>query len=190
MPVDSSIIQFYTAKSKLDMQSPPNNAGRNQKPKQNQIFTHSSMPCLKNNVQGPKPGTQEPAQQVSTPWTEVTVNYERSWNLVSVTNLTGACDEGTEPSGPPSTILPGIWTPYRTRVIWLYLPKCYFPCTAPSSQTAFIVKQHKKSLSRHKEKGDCDLLFYLLSLCQFPFKYHNQYMMFLRVAEGSKFMQS
>ena len=50
------------------MQSPPTKLGENQKTNQKKkSFTGWSMPCLKNNVQGPKPGTQEPAQQVSTP---------------------------------------------------------------------------------------------------------------------------
>lgn len=50
------------------MQSPPTKLGENQKTNK-KSFTGWSMPfqCLKNNVQGPKPGTQEPAQQVSTP---------------------------------------------------------------------------------------------------------------------------
>ena len=55
------------------MQSPPTKLGENQKTNKQKIFHwlvnafSTPFQCLKNNVQGPKPGTQEPAQQVSTP---------------------------------------------------------------------------------------------------------------------------
>lgn len=165
------------------MQSPPTMLGENQKPKQNQIF-HSLINAL-SEKQCPRPKTWNSrtcTTGFNSPEQKSRSIRKRSWNLVSVTNLTGACDEGTEPFWPCLLILPGIWTPYRTRVVWLYLPKCYFlHAQFPSSQTALLLSDTRKVSSRHKEKGDCDLRVLPIITLSIPFcKYRNQYMMFLR----------
>lgn len=145
LPADSSIFQFYTAKSAWHAIS-SNKAGRNQKT--NKKIFH----CLVNALSEkhcPRPkawNSRTCTTGFNSPEQKSRLIKKRSWNLVSVTNLTGACDEGTEPLRPCLLILPVIWTPYRTRVVQLYLPKHYFLHAVFLLPDCFIVEWHKKSL--------------------------------------------
>ena len=90
------------------MQSPPTKLGETKK-QTKKSFTAWSMPCLKNTVQGPKAWNSRTCTTgFNSPEQKSQLIRKRSWNLVSVTNLTGACDEGTEPLRPCLLILPGI----------------------------------------------------------------------------------
>lgn len=152
------------------MQSPPTMLGENQKTNKKKIF-HSLVNAL-SEKQCPRPKTWNSrtcTTGFNSPEQKSQSIRKRSWNLVSVTNLTGACDEGTEPFWPCLLILPGIWTPYRTRVVWLYLPKCYFlHAQFPPPRLLYCKATQEKSLLGTKKRGIVISGFYPLSLCQFP----------------------
>lgn len=138
------------------MQSPPTKLGENQKTNQKKKIFHWLVNAL-SEKQCPRPkawNSRTCTTGFNSPEQKSRSIRKRSWNLVSVTNLTGACDEGTEPFWPCLLILQGIWTPTGPE-----LHDCIFPNvisymhSSPPPRLLYCKVTQEKSLPGTKKGG-------------------------------------